>query len=72
MFLLCHVKSRKHMIKEVCDLVIGSSSLKGTTLPRLVIEGLVRKMTFKVFHLTQQGNIVWHVCPSISLTKNNI
>lgn len=46
------------MIKEVCDLVIGSSSLKGTTLPRLVIEGLVREMTFKVFHLTQQGNIV--------------
>ena len=46
------------MIKEVCDLVIGSSSPKGTTLPCLVIEGLVREMTFKVFHLTQQGNIV--------------
>ena len=40
--------------------------------PGLVVVGLVELniYMFWIFDITQQGNIVLEVCPSISLTKN--
>ena len=42
MFLICHVTSRKHMFKELCGFMGGSSSRSVTILPCLVAIGQVQ------------------------------
>ena len=42
MVLVCHLISRVHMLKGLCEFMDGNSSRRVTTLPRLVAIGLVQ------------------------------
>ena len=50
MFLICHVTSREHMFKELCEPMGGIPSWRLTTFPCLVAIGLVQ-MEYKVFNI---------------------
>ena len=49
MFLFCHVTSRDLKIKEACDLVSWSPSTLVTTVPNLMLIGLM-EMEIKHFN----------------------
>ena len=42
MFSICHVASHKHIFKGLCEFIGGSFSRLVTTLPCLVVIGLVQ------------------------------
>ena len=69
MFLICHLTSRNHMFKGLCEFMGWSSSQLVTTLPCFVAISLLQvEKKYFMFHLTLQN----HVTDKTMWLKHNI